>query len=192
VKELRLQFYPFDAIQTRWRYDAFLVIWPFMMLMFGAAGIVLIVGTLSGGLLSAIRAVWWNGTEGRITRSAMPAEEKHFDNGTTLVQYRLDFQYEYRLDRRKYESSQVDFSARSVDNELLDRAGAERVVGRYPAGERVAVYFDPTEPASAVLDRRGDLIAGFFIGIGMTAIATLVLVSYWRRRRAIVEIRDVM
>ena len=69
---------------------------------------------------------------------------------------------------------------------------AERVVGRYPAGQRVTVYFDPGEPASATLNRNEETIVGFFIGIGMTAIATIVLVSYWRRRRKIAEIRDSM
>ena len=192
VRDLRLQFYPFDAIQARWRYEMFLVVWPLMMLAFGAVGIVVIGETLDSSLLSAIRAVSWKETEGRITRSAMPVEEKHFDNGTTLVQYRLSFQYEYRLDRRRYESSRVDFSAGPVDDELLDRARAERVVWRYPAGQRVTVYFDPAEPASSTLDRGMGIIVGFFIGIGMTAIATLVLVSYWRRRRKIAGIRDSM
>jgi hypothetical protein len=90
-------------------------------------------------------SVSWKETEDRITRSAMSAEEKHFDNGTTLVRYRVDFRYEYRVQRRRYESSRINVSAAAVDNELLDRAGAEGVVGRYPAGERVA-------------DRRGDAI----------------------------------
>lgn len=192
VPELRLQFYPFDAIQTRWRYEAFLVVWPLMMLAFGAVGVVVIAATLNFGLLSAIRAIRWKETEGRITRSAMPAEVEHFGNGTTRTRYRVNFQYEYRLDRRRYESSRVDFSAGPVDNELMDLEHADRVVGRYHAGQRLAVYFDPGEPASAVLDRGMGIVVGFLIGIGMTAIATLVLASYWRRRREIARVRDSM
>ena len=192
VKKLRSQFYPFEPIQTRWRYEAFLVVWPFMMLMFGAVGAVVIAATMDSGLLSTIRALTWKKTEGRITRSAMPAEVERFGNGTTRTRYRVNFQYEYRLDRRRYESSRVDFSAGAVDNKLLDYADAERVVGRYPAGRRLAVYFDPGEPASAVLDRGTGIIMGFFIGIGMTAVATLVLVAWWRRRRAIARVRDSM
>jgi len=192
VKELRSQFYPFDAIQTRWRYDAFLVVWPFMMMMFGAVGVVLIAATIESGLLSDIRALTWKNTECRIIRSAMPAEVEHFDNGTTRTRYRVNFQYEYKLGGRRYESSRADFSAGAVDNELLDYADAERVVGRYATGQRVAVYFDPSEPASAVLNRGMGIIVGFFIGIGMTAVATLVLISWWRRRSAIARVRDSM
>src|SRR5438067_1992265 len=53
VKELRSQFYPLEPIQTRWRYDAFLVAWPFMVMLFGAAGVVVIAASLDSGLLSA-------------------------------------------------------------------------------------------------------------------------------------------
>lgn len=187
VRALRLQFYPFSATSSRWRYDAFLATWPFLMLIVGLAGIVLIAGTLSSGLLSAIRAVSWKETNGRITRSAMRAEIERFANGTELTRYRVDFRYEYHVDERRFESSRIAFSEGPLADELVEHADAERVVGRYPAGQRVTVYFDPNEPASAVLDRGIGIIVGFLIGIGITAIVTLVLVSYWRRRRKIAE-----
>jgi tetratricopeptide (TPR) repeat protein len=189
VQELQAQFYPLSAIQTKWRYDLFLAIWPLFALLIGLIGVLVITGTVSAGLLSALRSLWWEETEGRITQSAVLTEEKQYDNGSKFVWYRKDFRYEYWVANQRYESTRIGFSETEEDNESRKSTHADQVVSRYHPDDRVTVYFDPVQPASATLDRGEGMIAGFFIGLIMAAGATFGLRLWWRRRTAVDRLR---
>ena len=59
-----------------------------------------------------------------------------------------------------------------------DRDGAQRWVDRFPAGRKVDVWFDPADPAEAVLVRgtsRTNVVALVVIGIAFVGIGFLGL-----------------
>jgi hypothetical protein len=190
VQELQSQLYPLGAIQTKWRYDLFLAIWPLLVLLIGLVGVIAITGTVSAGLLSALQALSWDKTEGRITQSAVLAEERQYDNGSRFVWYRRDLRYEYWVAKQRYESSRIGFSTTDEDYESGDRTYADQVVSRYSPGDPVTVYFDPAQPDSASLSRGEGMIVGFVIGLIMTAGATFGLRLWWRRRSAVDRLRQ--
>ena len=74
--------------------------------------------------------------------------------GSTIVRsqkgmYYPIVRYRYTQDGNPYEAERVSLKIQGY----MTSAGAEKVVRRYSAQSRVAVYVDPKAPASAVLER---------------------------------------
>ncbi|MFZ3360062.1 MAG: DUF3592 domain-containing protein [Xanthobacteraceae bacterium] len=83
----------------------------------------------------------WPTASGTVTASAL---EKVPDN---RWRYRAALQYGYRVRGKDYQSSRVFWGG----NEGREKHMAS-VVETYPAGCKVRVYYDPKNPADAVLD----------------------------------------
>jgi hypothetical protein len=86
--------------------------------------------------------------------------------------YRASVTYEYTVNGVGYSSSSVQFDGRT---EYLRKSSAEAFLSQYPARSHVTVYYDPENPAEAVLNRTSP--AGLqYIVCGIVLLVVMVLV----------------
>jgi hypothetical protein len=122
----------------------------------------------------------WPSVPGVITRSAVATK-----NSGGKTRYRYDVVYRYQVEGRELTCSNVffgddvffggDVSSRSSDT-------AYKVTKRYPEGAEVAVYYEPEDPASAVLEpgARWQSYVLFVIGLVFLIVGVLSLGSSLR------------
>ncbi len=115
---------------------------PSLFLLF--VGIVLLaLGTVLSDLPHAVASPRWPRTDGLVTTSEVRATGTSTDNEG----YCPSVSYSYLVDGKLYTSDNVELMF------LCSRTHpAAQVVQRYPAGKRVDVYYDPQDPAFAVLE----------------------------------------
>jgi hypothetical protein len=82
----------------------------------------------------------WPQATGIVTQSGL-----NTDDG-----YRISVIYEYTVNGVGYSSSCVQFGAPTT---YIRKSSAEAAIGHYPVNSRLTVYYDPENPAEAVLDR---------------------------------------
>jgi hypothetical protein len=82
----------------------------------------------------------WPQTAGTVTQSRLDT-----DDG-----YRIHVIYEYAVNGVAYSCSRVQFGTPTT---YIRKSSAEAAIGRYPVDSRLTVYYDPENPADAVLDR---------------------------------------
>ena len=82
----------------------------------------------------------WPQVTGTVTQSGLDT-----DDG-----YRTNVVYEYTVNGVGYSSSRVQFGTPTT---YIRKSSAEAAVSHYPANFHVTVYYDPENPAEAVLDR---------------------------------------
>jgi Protein of unknown function (DUF3592) len=105
-----------------------------------AIGIVIYVVQFRQGL-RADASKKWPRAAGTVTASALEKlPERRW-------RYRAALQYSYRVGGKDYQSSRVFWGG----NEGREKHMAS-VIETYPAGGKVRVYYDPKNPAEAVLD----------------------------------------
>lgn len=83
----------------------------------------------------------WPTASGTITASAMEPLPNY------KWRFRAAVQYAYRVGGKNYQASRVFWGG----NEGLEKHMAS-VVGTYPTGAKVRVFYDPKDPAEAVID----------------------------------------
>ena len=103
-------------------------------------GAVLYIVQLRQGL-RADASKKWPRTSGTVTAAAVEKLPQHW------WRYRAALQYSYRVGGKDYQSSRVFWGG----NEGREKHMAS-VVKTYPAGGKVRVFYDPENPAEAVLD----------------------------------------
>lgn len=87
-------------------------------------------------------------TQGQMLRSHV--REIHSDHAGHGVNYRTFVEYRYTVHGETYTSHRIDFG----DGGALSYRHALRQIRRYPRGGTVTVFYDPDDPASAVLETR--------------------------------------
>lgn len=122
--------------------------------------------------LRAIRR--WPATRGRIISSRVIEEESASagEHDTSSIIYRPEVHFEYAVGGREYASSRVQWVPRAASWRGL----AEGVVARYAAGREATVYYDPTDPRRAVLEREG---TGLLVGVSVLGIAMAAGAALW-------------
>lgn len=90
----------------------------------------------------------WPRTTGLITHSSVESGFVQAGGGNAFV-FIPKVIYEYEVDGKQYTSSQLAIIERNTASEDLAREKAEK----YVQGQQVEVYYDPRNPACAVLDR---------------------------------------
>ncbi len=80
--------------------------------------------------------------------------------------------YQYDVGGQTYVGFRASFSGYGVS-----RAAMEAVVKPYPQGSRVRVFYNPRNPASAVLDNtaRSDWLYWFLFGVGFFVLAAYLI-----------------
>ena len=113
-----------------------------------------------------LRACTWPKVRGNVVESFI--EGWTSDSGPSPV-----VRYRYLVAGKTYESSQ--FSYHFVSGTL---SYAEKVVRTYPVGSSVDVYYDPTDPNSAVLEPgKSHGWIWFFVG-GLAFVAIAITISF--------------
>jgi hypothetical protein len=108
----------------------------------------------------------WPSVSGRVVES-----DVSYWNDEDGNYYRPEVTFEYTVAERQYESSRIGFGS---DSSYDTTDSAWEVANRYPTGETVPVYYDPDEPATAVLEPGAT--AGSYTLIGVGAVFVLVAV----------------
>ncbi len=99
----------------------------------------------------------WPATTGKILSSGIAARRKPSSpHGNDVANY-PEVIYEYRVGGRRYRGERLSIG------ETAGNFGVEETLARYPAGATVTVYYNPANPAEAVLER--DLPPQFARGI---------------------------
>jgi hypothetical protein len=96
----------------------------------------------------------WKETTCRVLSSAVGTH-----SGKHGYTYSVDIVYRYRIGRQWYTERRYDFRVGSSSG----YDGKEAVVEQYPPGKHVTCYYNPADPADAVLNR--DLPADLFFGL---------------------------
>ncbi len=100
-----------------------------------------------GQLYESVRGYTWAQVSGTIISSAARSERMYSGKGEWISHW-PEVRYEYVVGNRRIVGDRIRFVIRGM-NEQETR----RVVGAYPAGRSVTVYFDPNNAASAVLEQ---------------------------------------
>jgi hypothetical protein len=87
-------------------------------------------------------------TQGQMLRSHV--REIHSDHARHGVQYEPFVEYHYTVDGETYTSHRIDFGGSGA----LSRKHAVRQIRPYPREGTVTVFYDPDDPATAVLETR--------------------------------------
>ena len=92
---------------------------------------------------TAAQAQSWATTTGRVILSTL--EARRGSKGGTV--YYPVVQYQYRVHAMDYESRKI------MPGMEWGGSGAQAVVAKYPTGSTVTVYYNPENPAEALLER---------------------------------------
>lgn len=149
---------PLDRWVERRGVDPF---WFYVALFFFALGLLTLgesvweirLGRASGG---------WPGVEGIVTSSKVDTSTHTREKGGTVTTHHPRICYAYTVEARAYESCEYSFG------EPGGRRRSEELVAAHPAGRRVAVYYRPDDPGTAVL-KRGTVPWSYYVvpGIGV-------------------------
>jgi len=140
-------------------------------------------------LIVAIGALWWGATTARnasvsknwpavpgtITVSQVAISTD--DDGTT---YYADVQYKYVVNDRWYTADTVNFGEYGSGS----RSRVDKIVARYPPGSQAAVYYNPDDPDTAVLEPgvSWGSYFGFLMSLAFLVIPAVMLFSFIRKR----------
>jgi hypothetical protein len=129
------------------------------------------------------RAHTWPTVRGTILSSEVESEVKRHDN-RPIETYGAAVRYSYEVRGKTYESDQIQLGG---TRETSDPDEFEQTVARYPAGKRVTVYYDPTDPGIATLEpgASGGIFNMAMVGGGFLLVGAILLsLSFWGDRLA--------
>jgi hypothetical protein len=137
----------------------------------------------------------WSSTEGQILSGTMTSRRertgrltRRYSDQDRRYRYRYSSQIacSYTVDGEEYVSTQIslakNFDARfSTFSGRTDAAYEATWLAKYPVGKTVPVYYDPDDPANAVLERDEVWLAYLFFAVaGVLAIAGLSVLNALR------------
>lgn len=125
--------------------------------------ILIIVVTLAIPVLSFGFVIWmirrsgrkahasehWPTTSGRILTSEVSSHRSLNSSGTHTTIYEPKIVYEYVVNGQRYQSEQINFSMVAG---MSGSGYASTLVGKYPEGSIVPVFYNPDNPSEAVLE----------------------------------------
>ncbi len=112
----------------------------------------------------------WPQAEGVVVKSEVEARERpalEAGEAATISSYPL-VEYAYEVGKRKLRARRIGIA------EIAPNVGIEEALAKYPVGAKVTVYYDPLDPAKAVLER--ELPAGFHRGMVIVYTATAFVI----------------
>jgi len=138
------------------------------------------IGFLGWELFSAFRSFEasssWEATTAMVTQSEL-RRYRSYSRRRSSGSYRreVEIEYTYQVNGKSYTGSRVSFGQSFISNSL-DLFKSE-TVKKYPKGERVTVYFNPSAPSDSVLETQLPISAYLVIIIagGMCLFASVKL-----------------
>jgi hypothetical protein len=142
----------------------------------GATTVVTLLGWSWQEIVRAHRSKEWPTCAGEIVHSRVA---ERCDEGCRM--YSADVRYRYAIGGRELVCDRIGFGG---SKEASWPGPAERIVQRYPAGQRVMVHVSPDDPRLAVLEAgtRSDTYYLFVIAVAVTAATLGFLVVRWLGR----------
>ncbi len=116
----------------------------FIGLLAAVAGILWLDARAVYLLTSQFRSASYPQTTGRIQHSQLRFEQ---GGRRSFSSYEVEVAYTYEVDGQAYQGKKYRFTSTISQRE----EGPKRIVSELPAGKEVAVYYNPRDPAEAVL-----------------------------------------
>ncbi|MCX7975763.1 MAG: DUF3592 domain-containing protein [Bellilinea sp.] len=112
----------------------------------------------------------WPKTSGRVIESRIAEHESEDEDGHVTSTYSPVVRYEYQVNGVAYTGGKIAVGGVVA---ISNKKKVQQTIDQYPEGKLVVVYYNPQNPAEAVLETRiagkAELIAGIIlIGIGLS------------------------
>lgn len=160
-----------DRIMVRRGMDRFAAI--FLACFFGAALIFVITGLSS--LASNRREQSWPVVPGKILEAKISDESG--TSGSKL--FAPDVRYAYQVNGSQFEGHRI-----TEIRHFTDESGAVEELSKYPAGAKVQVYYDPSNPRDSLLEPFNSSAGAGLIAMGVAAgLSGAVVGGLWFRRK---------
>jgi hypothetical protein len=122
----------------------------------------------------------WPSIPGQVTDSHVSRSQSTDADGDTSTSYSARVAYTYQVSGQAYSGHNIAFGFNpSYSNESKAQAAA----ARYPLGGQVPVYYDPSNPSDAVLERQasgsnvGMILGIIFIVIGVCLACPIMAIT---------------
>jgi hypothetical protein len=117
----------------------------------------------------------WISTTGKIISSEM---ETRRGGRRRSITYHAAIVYDYSVEGTKYSGNRICFG----DYGSSDANHARQILNRYPAGMQVSVYYNPSKPKDAVLERRlsWTVYLALIVGFAVSALGILLAIRYFQ------------
>jgi hypothetical protein len=147
-----------------------------LLLLFGGVGVFAIY-TGRKSVRQADASQGWPATTGAITEKHV-AHSLHTDtDGDSSDSYSPQVSYSYQVLGQQYTGNKISFGFAKSHNSYQK---AEAELTRFPLGSPVTVYYNPSNPAEAVLERKAGgavlatILGVFFIFLGLCISCPLI------------------
>lgn len=147
----------YRLVQTLQSLAALWAAMAFVAIVMGAAG-----------FLRALSQADWPAAPGVIT--AVDVENETITSPAARQEMVVRITYGYRVDGEELTGNRVNLNPVPVE---VDSEEGRRLLATYPVGTAVAVYYDPDDPASALLEREPSPM-GFLAGLTLLGMAAFV------------------
>jgi Protein of unknown function (DUF3592) len=118
-------------------------------------------------------ALNWPAVSGKVVFATVETRHSHSSSGGTSTAYYPNVTYEYTINGQRYQSSQISFGSQVGLGNY--NAVLKKVVG-YPINSMVQVYYNPDNPAQAVLEKSAPASKIFlFVAVLIVAILACTL-----------------
>jgi len=137
---------------------------PLLSLMIG--GVLFVIGLLISDVPTMIVSPSWPRTPGTIISNRIVGQKFKQYNDTYYTNFDVYIRYQYAVQGISYSSPSVN----AIDSPFYPA----EIASRYPVGKVVTVYYNPKNPAAAVLEpgfvdvlQAFDIFSYFFFGAGI-------------------------
>jgi hypothetical protein len=158
--------------------------WMFIVLL--SMGLLIVYGGLSS-YLRGKKMLRWPTAIGTIKTSEILGDDKSVEEAVkaqeeatvqTSIWYEANIMYAYEVDGKQYEFNRIT----QMDIGDTDTYRATLTIRKYTVGMEVNVFYNPDNPAEAILEPAGgvDGVAGAIMG-GITILLSLLPYIGWRK-----------
>ena len=138
-----------------------------------------VLGAVGGGMLAILFSSFWvsilrglrSRSWPRVSGEIIVSEAVISRGGRGSKMYEPSVRYAYRVGGHNYEGDRVFYGF----TDFYLRRGAEAVIEKYPIGQLVDVYYDPTDPNSAVL--KPGVTLRTWVAVGLLGLLVLFILS---------------
>jgi len=138
----------------------------------------------------AYRTLNYHETEGIVLKSEIVKKVSHSEKGTSIT-YEPRVFYQYRVGSRVYQNDGIRKKMKGLSSSY---SWANGIVNKYPAGKKVYVYFNPSDPQDSVLEK-GIYFEQFFkliFGLSFLLFGTLFLMIFLASRKKKKDYREIL
>ncbi|MBA4379859.1 MAG: hypothetical protein C0393_04105 [Anaerolinea sp.] len=120
------------------------------ILAFAGAGVFLLIKSFKDRK-KAEASQGWPATQGQIIEARIAESTSTDSDGDTSTSYSPAVEYTYSVAGQEYKGNKITFG---FTQGYGNYAKAQAALARYTLGAQVTVYYDPANPADAVLERK--------------------------------------